>query len=125
MYPTKFKYTQDHEWIEVTGKTAVVGITDCGQRELQDLTSVVMETKVDAQLEQGDHFCTVESVLAASDIHMPVAGKVIEINENLADDPESVNTEPHTTWFIKIEVSDAKQLDELLTAAQYEKFLAE
>ncbi|WP_329303882.1 glycine cleavage system protein GcvH [Streptomyces sp. NBC_00659] len=124
MYPTEYKYTQEHEWIRVDGKTASIGLTDFAQKQLGDVVFVEVMQKVGELFEAGEAFGTVESVKAVSELFMPVTGKFVEFNTRLEEEPEALNTDPHDTWIIKIEMSDAKELDELFTATQYEKYLA-
>ena len=124
MYPTEFKYTRDHEWIHVNGGTATVGITEFAQKQLGDMVFVDVPT-VGKTVSTGHEFGTVESVKAASVLYMPVGGKVVEVNEELSSEPELLNSEPHETWVIKVEVSDKEALKDLLSASQYEKYLAE
>ena len=124
MYPTEFKYTRDHEWIHVNGGTATVGITEFAQKQLGDMVFVDVPT-VGKTVSTGHEFGTVESVKAASVLYMPVGGSVVEVNEELSSEPELLNSEPHETWVIKVEVSDKEALKDLLSASQYEKYLAE
>ncbi|KQV14529.1 MULTISPECIES: glycine cleavage system protein GcvH [unclassified Kitasatospora] len=122
-YPTEYKYTKDHEWLLVDGKTASVGLTDFAQKQLGDIVFVEVATKEGTQLDAEEPFGSVESVKAVSEFFSPVSGKVVAINTLLSDEPDAINTDPHSTWIIKIEMSDVKQLDGLLTAAQYEQFI--
>jgi glycine cleavage system H protein len=121
--PADLKYTQDHEWIRVEGKTAVVGVTDFAQGELGDVVFVEIETEGE-ELDKGETFGTVEAVKTVSDLFMPVGGKVLEINEALADEPELVNKDPYGKgWMIKIQIADESELDELLSADDYQKMI--
>ncbi len=121
--PTNLKYTTDHEWISVDGDTAVVGITSFAQGELGDIVFVEIETEGE-ELEKGEVFGTVEAVKTVSDLLMPVGGEVIELNEELEDNPEIVNKDPYGEgWLIKIKVADASQLEELMDAEAYQKML--
>lgn len=123
-YPTDRKYTKEHEWIQVNGNTATVGITDYAQESLGDI--VFVETpKVGAELAGGKTFGTVESVKAVSDLFAPVSGTVTEVNGDLATAPEKVNKDPHGSWMLKMTLKNAGELDSLLSAADYEKFVAE
>ena len=123
-YPTDRKYTREHEWIHVDGDAATVGITDYAQQSLGDI--VFVETpKVGTELTAGKTFGTVESVKAVSDLFAPVSGTVSEVNGDLATSPEKVNSDPHGSWMLKMTLKDPKQLDALLSAADYEKFVAE
>jgi glycine cleavage system H protein len=123
-YPTTYKYTKEHEWISVEGKTGTVGITDYAQNSLGDLVFVELP-KVGDELEAGKIFGSVESVKAVSDLYSPVSGTVTKVNEELKDAPERINAEANTTWMLKLEVKDAGELESLLSAADYEKFVSE
>ena len=123
-YPTDRKYTKEHEWIQVNGATATVGITDYAQESLGDIVFVEVP-KVDAELAAGKTFGTVESVKAVSDLFAPVSGIVTEVNAELATSPEKVNKDPHGAWMIKLTLKNPGELDTLLSAADYEKFVAE
>ena len=123
-YPTDRKYTKEHEWIQVVGQGAVVGITDYAQQSLGDIVFVELP-KVGAEVSSGKTFGTVESVKAVSDLFAPASGSVTEVNGDLATSPEKVNTDPHGSWMIKITLKDAGELMNLLSAADYEKFVAE
>ncbi|HUJ94713.1 MAG TPA: glycine cleavage system protein GcvH [Terriglobales bacterium] len=123
-YPTDRKYTKEHEWIKAEGGSATVGITNYAQDSLGDI--VFVETpKVGADLTAGKTFGSVESVKAVSDLYAPASGTVTEVNGELATAPEKVNKDAHEAWMIKITLKDAKELDSLLSAADYEKFIAE
>jgi len=123
-YPADYRYTKEHEWIKVDGNVGTVGITDYAQNSLGDIVFVDLP-KVGDAVESGKSFGSVESVKAVSDLFAPVSGTVKEINEELKDAPEKINTDANTTWMLKIELTDAKQVDVLLSAADYEKFTAE
>lgn len=123
-YPTDRKYTKEHEWIQVNGTTATVGITDYAQGSLGDIVFVELP-KVGAELTKGKTFGTVESVKAVSDLFAPASGTVTEVNGDLATSPENVNKNAHDSWMLKLTVKDAGELDGLLSAADYEKFVAE
>jgi len=123
-YPTDRKYTKEHEWIQVNGNSATVGITDYAQQSLGDI--VFVETpKVGGELTAGKTFGTVESVKAVSDLFAPVSGTVTEVNGELATAPEKVNCDAHGSWMVKMTLKNPKELDALLSAADYEKFVAE
>jgi len=123
-YPTDRKYTKEHEWIQVNGNSATVGITDYAQESLGDI--VFVETpKAGTELVAGKTFGTVESVKAVSDLFAPASGKVIEVNGELSTAPEKVNKDPHGSWMVKLTLKNPKELDSLLSAADYEKFVAE
>ena len=123
-YPTDRKYTKQHEWIQVGGSSATVGITDHAQEELGDIVFVELP-KVGAEVTAGKTFGSVESVKAVSDLYAPASGKVTEINEELATSPEKVNKDAHGSWMMKIELKNPGELDGLLSSADYEKFVAE
>ena len=117
-------YTEDHEWIKVEGNVGTVGMADYAQDSLGDIVYVELPEE-DDELEKGEDFAAVESVKAASDVYMPVGGKVIEVNEVLMDEPELLNADAYENWMIKIEIADEEELKELMTSEEYEKFLAE
>jgi len=123
-YPADFKYTKEHEWVKVDGNTGTVGITDHAQNSLGDIVFVELP-KVGAELKAGSTFGTVESVKAVSDLFAPVSGTVTEINNDLATAPEKVNSDAHSAWMVKVKLSDPSELNRLLSAADYEKFVAE
>lgn len=117
--PANLKYTKDHEWIKIEGNVATVGITDFAQGQLGDIVFVEIETEGET-LEMEEVFGTIEAVKTVSDMFMPVSGKVIAINEKLADSPEVVNKDPYGDgWMIRIELTDESQVNDLLTADQY------
>jgi glycine cleavage system H protein len=123
-YPTDRKYTKEHEWVQVNGTSGMVGITDYAQQSLGDI--VFVETpKVGTELTAGKSFGTVESVKAVSDLFAPVSGTVSEVNAEMATSPERVNTDPHGSWMVKLTLKNPSELDRLLSAADYEKFVAE
>ena len=124
MVPENLRYTKDHEWIRVEGEAGVIGITDHAQEELGDIVYVELP-KVGAQLEAGKSFGTVESVKAVSELYAPASGKVLEVNEALNQSPENVNQDAHAAWMIKIELSKPGETGALLSADDYEKFVAE
>jgi glycine cleavage system H protein len=123
-YPANYKYTKEHEWIDVNGAKGSVGITDYAQNSLGDIVFVDLP-KVGDKLEAGKIFGSVESVKAVSDLYSPVSGTVTEINEALKDAPEKINADANATWMMKLDVSDPSELEKLLSAADYEKFIAE
>ena len=121
--PADLRYTKDHEWIRINGKTGIVGITDFAQGEMGDVVFVEIETVGD-HIEKGKPFGTIEAVKTVSDLFMPVSGKVLEVNENINESPDSVNKDPYGEgWLIKVEVDDPGQVDELMDAAQYGKMI--
>ncbi len=119
-FPAELKYTKDHEWIRIEGKEATVGITEFAQRELGDIVFVDVPTKGKA-LEQDEVFGTIEAVKTVSDLFLPVAATIIEVNPDLDGEPELVNTDPYGDgWLVKISIADAASVDSLLSAADYE-----
>ena len=123
-YPTDYKYTKEHEWIIVDGKNATVGITDYAQQSLGDIVFVDLP-KVGSEISSRKSFGSVESVKAVSDLYAPVTGTVIELNADLATAPEKINKDANNAWMIKITLKDPAELNSLLSAADYEKFVAE
>jgi glycine cleavage system H protein len=123
-YPANYKYTKEHEWISVEGTAGTVGITDYAQSSLGDIVFVDLP-KVGDALEAGKIFGSVESVKAVSDLYSPVSGTVTEVNEELKDKPEKVNEDANATWMLKLTLKDAAELDGLLSAEDYEKFVSE
>jgi glycine cleavage system H protein len=118
-YPAGFKYTKDHEWIELAGDQGKVGITDYAQEQLGDVVYVELP-EVGAKLKQGQSFGTIESVKAVSELYSPVSGEVVDVNTALKDKPEVVNKSPHTSWMIAIKLTDPGEARALLDAAQYQ-----
>lgn len=123
-YPKDLKYTKEHEWIKVEGATGTVGITHHAQEALGDIVFVELP-KVGAELAATKSFGTVESVKAVSELYAPVSGTVTAINEELATAPEKINSDPHGAWMIKVTLKDAGELPGLMSAEDYEKFVAE
>ena len=118
--PSELKYTKDHEWIQVEGTIATIGITDFAQGELGDIVYVDVDT-LDDTVAEGEVFGSVEAVKTVSDLFMPLTGEVIEFNDALEDDPELVKSDPYNKgWMIKIEFTDNSQLEDLLDATAYE-----
>ncbi len=121
-YPKNYRYTKEHEWINVEGGLATIGITDYAQHELGDVVFVELP-KPGAKIETGKSFGTVESVKAVSEIYAPVAGEVIEANGELQNTPEKINTDPHgAAWLIKVRLTNAAELSGLMDAAAYEAY---
>lgn len=119
--PEELKYTKDHEWVKLEGDTATIGITDFAQSELGDIVYVEVET-LDESLEKGEVFGTVEAVKTVSDLNLPISGTVIEFNEDLEDEPEMVNEDPYGEgWMIKVKVDNPEEVNELLSAEDYEE----
>lgn len=117
-------YTKDHEWVKVEGNEGYIGLTDYAQDQLGDIVYVELP-EVDDEFEKEEAFSAVESVKAASDVYMPVDGKILEVNEALLDEPALLNEDPYENWIVKIEILDKSQLDELMTSEEYEKYLEE
>jgi len=123
-YPTDFKYTKEHEWIKVEGNTATVGITTYAQDSLGDIVFVELP-KIGSEITAGKTFGTVESVKAVSDLFAPASGTVTEVNGELATAPEMINKDAHSAWLLKMTLKNPGELNSLLSAADYEKFVAE
>jgi len=123
-YPTDYKYTKEHEWIKSDGKIATIGITDHAQESLGDIVFVELP-KPGAEITAGKTFGSVESVKAVSDLYAPASGTVAEVNGELATAPEKINKDAHGSWMIKLTLKDSNELNGLLSAADYEKFVAE
>ena len=119
----ELKYTKDHEWIEIDGKIATVGITDYAQGELGDIVYVEIET-LDERLDKEEVFGSVEAVKTVSDLFLPVSGKIIEVNQKIEDSPEIINEDPYKNgWIIKMEIENEEELNELLDAGAYSKLI--
>ncbi len=118
------KYSESHEWVKVEGNIAVIGVSDFAQKEMGDITYVDMPD-VDDTVGAGEEFGALESVKASSDLISPVSGTVVEVNEELEDAPEKVNEDAFGSWIIKVEMSDASELDALMDAAAYKAFIGE
>jgi glycine cleavage system H protein len=124
-FPENVKYTNDHEWIRVEGDVAFVGITDYAQDQLGEIVYVDVTSEGES-FEKEEVFGSIEAVKTVSDLLMPVAGEVLEVNAALEDQPELVNSDPYDEgWIIKISLSDATQLDELLDSKEYQDFIAQ
>ncbi|MDY0339089.1 MAG: glycine cleavage system protein GcvH [Bacteroidales bacterium] len=118
------RYQESHEWIKVEGNVGLIGISDFAQHTLGSIVFIELP-KVGQTLKKGDTFGAVESVKAASDLYMPVSGKVIEINESLEDTPEAINDDAYANWILKVELSNPEELNSLLDSKQYEPFTEE
>ena len=118
-YPDGFKYTKDHEWIELTGGTGKVGITDYAQQQLGDVVYVDLP-EVGAKVKQGQSFGTIESVKAVSELYSPVTGEIVDVNAALKDKPETLNANPHDSWMVVIKLTNTSEAGALLDAAQYQ-----
>jgi glycine cleavage system H protein len=124
-YPKNYRYTKEHEWIEVKGDVATIGITDHAQHELGDVVFVELP-KPGAKIEAGKSFGTVESVKAVSEIYAPAAGEVLEANGELHNTPEKINSDPHgAAWLIKVRLANPAAVGSLMDAAAYEAYIAE
>ena len=123
-YPSNYRYTKEHEWLNIDGDTALVGITDHAQSQLGDIVFVELP-KADQKLEAGESFGTIESVKAVSELYAPVDGTVIGVNDELNDEPEQLNQDANTIWIIKLKLADKDSGKDLLSAADYEKYIAE
>jgi glycine cleavage system H protein len=120
-HPDDLRYAPTHEWVRAEGDTATIGITDFAQNELGDVVYLELP-EVGRTLQQNDVFGTVESVKAVSDLYAPVSGEVIEVNDELPDSPEEINQDPYVRgWMIIVKMDDPTELNELLTAQQYEQ----
>lgn len=123
MYPEQYRYTKEHEWIDVQGDTGTMGITHHAQNELGDIVYVDLP-KIGAVIEQGKSIGSVESVKAVSDIYSPVTGEVVEINETLSTAPEKLNLDPHgEAWLVKLKLSKPDELSNLLSSADYQSYI--
>lgn len=123
-YPRDYKYTREHEWLQINGNTGLVGITEHAQESLGDIVFVELP-KVGASLEAGKTFGTVESVKAVSELYAPASGKVVAINESLNQAPEDINKDAHRAWMIKLELTNPDDVKKLLSADEYESYIAE
>ena len=124
-FPEDLKFSKEHEWVLVKGSVATVGITDYAQDQLGDIVFVELPAVGD-KVSKEDAFGVVESVKAVSDIYAPVSGKVVEVNDDLPENPEMLNEDPYGDgWIIKIEMSDPEEIQDLMTAAEYEEYVAE
>lgn len=112
-------YSESHEWVKVDGNVAIIGVSDFAQEEMGDITYVDLPSEGD-EVNAGEDFGALESVKASSELYSPVSGTVVAVNTELEDAPEKVNEEPYTSWIIKVEMSDKKELDALMNAAAYE-----
>ena len=123
-YPATYRYTKEHEWIEVAGNQGKVGITDYAQSTLGDIVFVELP-KPGAAIERGKVFGSVESVKAVSDLYSPVTGTVLTVNEELATAPEKIYTDAHAAWILTVEITDPSEVNQLLSADEYETFVKE
>jgi glycine cleavage system H protein len=121
-YPANLKYTKEHEWIRVEGDTGTIGITDFAQQQLGDVVYVEMP-EVGTALTAGQVFGTIESVKAVSELFAPVSGEVVETNGSLKDRPDTVNSQPHEAWMVKVKISNTGDLSSLMDSAAYEQLI--
>jgi len=121
-YPTAYKYTKDHEWVELAGDKGKVGITDYAQQQLGDVVYLELPD-VGARVKAGQSFGTIESVKAVSELYSPVAGEVVEVNAALKEKPEAVNKDPHASWMVVIKLANPADSAGLLDAAAYEALI--
>ena len=121
-FPNGYSYSKDHEWVKVVGDYAYIGISDFAQSSLGEIVFVDMPD-VDSEFSAGEAFGAVESVKAASDLFMPIGGKVLEINEMLSEDPGLLNIDAYENWIIKIEMTNRAEVDSLFEPVQYEEFV--
>jgi glycine cleavage system H protein len=125
MYPEKYLYTKNHEWIAVEESIGTVGITDYAQHELGDIVYLELP-ELGQRFDAGSALGTVESVKAVSEIYSPVSGEVVEVNSSLTDEPEKINSEPHgAAWMVKLKLSNPDELDQLLSSDSYQEFIKE
>ena len=121
MDPNNLKYTKDHEWISIDGDYAFVGITNFAQKELGDIVFVEIES-LEQEIKSGEVFGSVEAVKTVSDLFMPITGEIIEINQNIIDNPELINSDPYGEgWMIKIKILDSNEIEDLLDLKSYEE----
>ena len=122
--PAELKYTKDHEWVRIEGDEAVIGITDFAQSELGDIVFVEVETEGES-VESEEIFGSVEAVKTVSDLFMPLSGEILSFNSELEDAPEVVNSDPYGAgWMIRVKISDASEVDALLSAEQYKNLIS-
>lgn len=123
MYPENLYYSQDHEWLKIEGEEAILGITDFAQKQLGDIIFVDLPA-VGKTVEAHQAIATVESVKSVSDIYSPVAGEVVQVNQEVAQTPELINRDPHGQgWILRLKIKDKSELNKLMKAGDYEKFL--
>jgi glycine cleavage system H protein len=121
--PANLKYTKDHEWVSIDGDVATVGITHFAQKELGDIVYVEVET-LDQTLDKDEVFGTVEAVKTVSDLFLPLTGEIIEFNDDLESNPESVNTDPYGAgWMIKVKIANPAEIDSLLSSDSYKELI--
>lgn len=123
-YPENYRYTKEHEWIDVQGNTGAIGITHYAQESLGDIVFVDLP-KAGSAVKKGESFGSIESVKAVSEIYAPVSGSITEVNEELNTTPEKINSDAHGAWLIKVTLADEKEVGFLMSSADYEKYIAE
>jgi glycine cleavage system H protein len=124
-FPEDLKYSKEHEWVLVEGNVVTVGITDYAQEQLGDIVFVELPALGD-KVSKDDAFGVVESVKAVSDVYAPISGKVLEVNDDLPENPEMVNEDPYGDgWMIKVEMNDPEEIEDLMSASEYEEYVAE
>ena len=124
-FPKELKYHKEHTWVKVEGSRALIGITEHAQEELGDIVYVELPER-GADAEQDESFGTVESAKAISELFSPISGRVVDINEDLADQPELINDDPYDSgWMVEVEMSDASEVNNLLSAEEYKKYIEE
>lgn len=124
--PVELKYSQNDEWVRLQGNVGTVGISDYAQEQLSDIVYVEIIAEVGSEIQKGEICATIESVKAAADVYAPVSGKIIEVNEQLPDSPETLNTDPYgSAWMIKMEISDPSEFESLMSSEEYQTKLQE
>ena len=123
-FPADYRYTREHEWIKTSGNEATIGITDYAQNSLGDIVFVELP-KVGDELSAGKTFGSVESVKAVSELYAPASGKVVAVNEELATAPEKINSDAHGSWMLRVQLKDPGEVNKLLSADDYEKYVKE
>ena len=125
-YPQELKYLKTDEWVKVEDGVAIIGITDYAQDALSDVVYVEFEIDPDDEVSAGDSIGTIESVKAAAEVHFPVSGTILEVNEDVVDAPETLNKDPYGEgWLVKVQITDESELDSLMDAAAYEAYCQE
>ena len=124
--PVELKYSQNDEWVRLSGNVGTVGISDYAQDQLSDIVYVEIIAEIGSEIQKGEICATIESVKAAADVYAPVSGKIIEVNEQLPDSPETLNTDPYgSAWMIKLEINDPSELESLMSSEEYQTKLQE
>ncbi len=124
--PVELKYSQNDEWVRLQGNVGTIGISDYAQEQLSDIVYVEIIAEVGSEIQKGEICATIESVKAAADVYAPVSGKIIEVNEQLPDSPETLNTDPYgSAWMIKMEISDPSEFESLMSSEEYQTKLQE